>query len=166
MAAAYSRYLDMALEGDGNLRDLGMYENILWHRGRWPKGTKLIVWCATAHAAKALDGLAADMKPMGGLLHAAFGQRAAAIGFTALSGSFGNPGAGGQPHALGTLPAHALEATVLADNRAGLRYVDRKRLKRLGNTIARPINYRLIHAARWVDVLDGLMVLREERAIR
>ena len=165
MAAAYSRYLDMALAGDGNLRDLGMYENILWHRGCWPKATKFIVWCATVHAAKALDGLAVDMKPMGGHLRAAFGDRAAAIGFTALSGRFGNPGAGGGPHQLSTLPAHALEAVVLAGSEIGLRYVDGKRLKRLGTIAARPINYRMVHAAPWAKVLDGLIVLREERAI-
>jgi erythromycin esterase-like protein len=165
MASSYSRYLDMALEGDGNLRDLGMYENLVWHRGRWPAGTKLIVWCATVHAAKALDGLAVDMKPMGGHLRAAFGDRVAAIGFTALSGRFGNPGAGGESHPLGTLPAHALEAAVLAGSDVDLRYVDGKRLKRFGTMVARPINYRRVHAAPWADVLDGLVVLREERAI-
>jgi erythromycin esterase-like protein len=166
MSAAYSRYLDMALAGDGNLRDLSMYENILWHRARWPKGTKLVIWTATVHAAKRLDGLATDMNPMGAHLHAAFGDRVASIGFTALSGSFGNPGGSGEPHTLGELPAHALEVAVLAGDEAGLRYVDGKRLKRLGNIVSRPINYRLIHSARWADVLDGLIVLREERAIR
>ena len=164
MAAAYSRYLDMALGGDGNRRDLGMYENIQWHRGRWPTGTKLIVWCATVHAAKALEGLATDMTPMGQHLHATYGKRAAVIGFTALSGRFGNPGAGGEPNVLQTVDASALENVVLADSDAGLRYVDHKRLRRLGTIVSRPINYRKQHAAPWAEVLDGLIVLREERA--
>lgn len=164
MAAAYSRYLDMALGGDGNQRDLGMYENIQWHRGRWPKGMKLIVWCATVHAAKALHGLATDMTPMGRHVHAAYGKRAATIGFTALSGRFGNPGAGGEPNVLQTADASALDRVVLADSDAGLRYVDHKRLRRLGTIVSRPIDYRKQHAAPWAEVLDGLIVLREERA--
>lgn len=164
MAAAYSRYLDMALSGDGNLRDLGMYENIQWHRGRWPTGTKLIVWCATVHAAKALHGLATDMTPMGRHVHAAYGKRAATIGFTALSGRFGNPGARGESNVLPPAEAGALENVVLAGSDAGLRYVDAKRLKRLGTIVSRPINYRKQHAAPWAEVLDGLIVLREERA--
>lgn len=169
MAGSYSRYLDMAMNGDGNQRDLGMYENLQWHRRRWPKGTKVIVWCATVHAAKALHGLATDMTPMGRHLHAAYGERAygrhvAAIGFTALSGRFGNPGAAGEPNALQPAEAGALERVVLADSDAGLRYIDGKRLKRLGTIVSRPINYRKQHAAPWADVLDGLVVLREERA--
>lgn len=169
MAAAYSRYLDMALGGDGNMRDLGMYENIQWHRGRWPKGTRLIVWCATVHAAKALHGLATDMTPMGHHLHAAYGKQAygkyvAVIGFTALSGRFGNPGTRGEPNVLQPAEASALENVVLAGSDAGLRYVDHERLRRLGTIVSRPINYRKQHAASWADVLDGLIVLREERA--
>ncbi|MES2669539.1 MAG: erythromycin esterase family protein [Pseudomonadota bacterium] len=164
MAAAYSRYLEMALGGDGNWRDLGMYENIQWHRERWPAGTKLIVWCATVHAAKALDGLATDMTPMGRFVHRDYGKRAAVIGFTALSGRFGNPGAAGEPNVLQPADASALENVVLAGSDADLRYVDAKRLKRLGTIVSRPINYRKQHAAPWAEVLDGLIVLREERA--
>ena len=164
MAAAYSRYLDMAMNGDGNKRDLGMYENLQWHRGRWPAGTKLIVWCATVHAAKALDGLATDMTPMGRHVHAAYGKRAATIGFTALSGRFGNPGAAGEPNVLPPAEGGAIENVVLADSDAGLRYVDHKRLRRLGTIVSRPINYRKQHAAPWAEVVDGLVVLREERA--
>ncbi len=164
MAAAYSRYFDMAMNGDGNQRDLGMYENIQWHRGRWPTGTKLIVWCATVHAAKALHGLATDMTPMGRHLHVAYGKRAAVIGFTALSGRFGNPGAGGEPNILQPAEAGALENVVLAGSDAGLRYVDHKRLRRFGTIVSRPINYRKQHAAPWAEVVDGMIVLREERA--
>ncbi len=71
------------------------------------------------------------MTPMGRHVHAAYGKRAAVIGFTALSGRFGNPGAGGEPNVLQTADAGALENVVLADSDAGLRYVDHKRLRRL-----------------------------------
>lgn len=164
MAAAFSRYLDMTLTGDGDMRDLSMYENLRWHLGRWPEGTKTIVWCATVHAASSLVGVAEDMRPMGGHVRAAFGDRAAAIGFTALSGRFGKPGAAGGPQDLAPAPVGSLEAVVLGESDAGLRYVDHGWLARLGIIAARPINYRKMHTAPWADMLDGLVVLREERA--
>jgi erythromycin esterase-like protein len=164
MSAAYARYLDMAMTGDGDMRDLGMFELLQWHRARWPRGTKLVVWCATVHAAKRLDGIAPPMRPLGAHVHAAFGDRAAVVGFTALSGAFGNPGAGGSPNPLPPVDAASLEARSLADG-AGLRYLDRRALKRLGTIAARPINYRRVHAAPWAEVLDGLIVLREERPV-
>ncbi len=164
MAAAYARYLDMAMTGDGDMRDLGMFETLQWHRARWPKGTKIVVWCATVHAAKRLDGVAPEMRPFGAHVHAAHGDRAAAIGFTAWSGSFGNTGAVGAPNALTPAEPHALETVALGAGDANLRYVDRRRLRRLGTIAARPINYRMVHAAPWADILDGIVVLREERA--
>jgi erythromycin esterase-like protein len=162
MAAAYARYLDMAQTGDGGMRDLGMFELLQWHRARWPRGTKLVVWCATVHAAKRLDGIAPPMRPLGAHVHAAFGDRAAVVGFTALAGAFGNPGAAGSPNPLPPADAASLEARTLADG-VGLRYLDRRALKRLGTIAARPINYRKVHAAPWVEVLDALIVLREEQ---
>jgi erythromycin esterase-like protein len=164
MSAAYARYLDMAMTGDGDPRYLGMFELLQWHRARWPRGTKLVVWCATVHAAKRLDGIAPPMRPLGAHVHAAFGDRAAAVGFTALAGAFGNPGAAGSPNPLPPVDAASLEARTLADG-AGLRYLDRRALKRLGTIAARPINYRRVHAAPWVEVLDALIVLREERPV-
>lgn len=164
MAGAYARYLDMALGGDGDMRDLGMFEALQWHRARWPKGTKIVVWCATVHAAKRLDGVAPEMRPLGAHVHAAYGDRVAAIGFSARSGTFGNPGASGAPNALTPADPHALESVALGEGDAGLRYIDRKRLRKLGTIAARPINYRKVHAAPWVEMLDGIMVLREERA--
>ncbi len=164
MSAAYARYLDMAATGDGDQRDLGMFELLQWHRARWPRGTKLVVWCATVHAAKRLDGIAPPMRPLGAHVHAAFGDRAAVVGFTALAGAFGNPGAAGSPNPLPPADAASLEARTLADG-AGLRYLDRRALRRLGTIAARPINYRRVHAAPWAEVLDGLIVLREERPV-
>jgi erythromycin esterase-like protein len=164
MAAAYARYLDMAQTGDGDMRDLGMFELLQWHRARWPRGTRLVIWCATVHAAKRLDGIAPPMRPLGAHVHAAFGDRAAVVGFTARTGAFGNPGAAGSPNPLPPLDAASLEARTLADG-ADLRYLDRRALKRLGTIAARPINYRRVHAAPWAEVLDGLIVLREERPV-
>lgn len=165
MAAAYGRYLGMALDGDGDQRDLGMFESLQWHRARWPRGTKLIVWCATVHAARRLDGVGPEMRPMGAHLHARYGERMAVVGFSALGGAFGSPGGRGPAMPLPRADDSALEPAVLGDSGPDLRYVDRKRLRRLGTIAARPIDYRKVHAAPWADYVDALIVLREERPI-
>jgi erythromycin esterase-like protein len=163
MADAYGRYLDMAMTGDGDVRERAMFDLLMWHRARWPSGTKIVVWCATVHGAKGLHGVAPSMRPMGADVHARFGKRAAVIGFTALSGAFGHGGAN-PPLRLRDMPPEALEPRML-DVAADVRYLDAKRLAKLGIAAARPINYRTIHAADWSKILDGLVVLREERAI-
>ncbi|MFD0725403.1 erythromycin esterase family protein [Lysobacter brunescens] len=163
MAEAYGRYLDMAMTGDGDVRERAMFDLLMWHRERWPPGTKLLVWCATVHGAKALHNIAPAMHPMGADLHARFGKRAAVIGFTALSGAFGQGGAH-PPLRLPETPPLALETRAL-EKPGELRYLDAKRLARMGIASSRPINYRSVHAADWSKVLNGLLVLREERPI-
>jgi erythromycin esterase-like protein len=163
MAEAYGRYLDMAMTGDGDVREGAMFDLLMWHRERWPPGTKLLVWCATVHGARSLHNVAPAMRPMGADLHARFGKRAAVIGFTALSGAFGQGGTH-PPLRLREAPPLALEVRAL-ETSGELRYLDAKRLARMGVASARPINYRSVHAADWSKILDGLLVLREERPI-
>jgi len=162
MAAAYGRYLEMALDGNGDRRDLGMAELVQWHRARWPRGMRVIVLCATVHAARRTDSLAPAMVPMGAHLAEWLGDRYAAIGFTAAGGTFGD--LSGTVHALPPAGPEALETVTLAKSRGTMRYVDRKALHRYGTIAARPINDRIVHAMPWATVLDGMMVLREERA--
>ena len=161
MADAYGRYLDMAMNGDGDVRERAMFDLLMWHRDRWPAGTKIVVWCATVHGARALHGVAPSMRPMGADVQARFGKRAAVIGFTALAGAFGHGGANPSLR-LRDLPPEALEPRMLEAG-VDLRYLDAKRLAKLGIIAARPINYRSIHAADWSKILNGLVVLREER---
>lgn len=161
MADAYSQYLDMGLSGDGDVRERAMFDHLMGYRDRWPKGTKIIVWCATVHGAKTLQNVAPAMRPMGADVHARFGKRAAVIGFTALAGAFGHGGAN-PPLRLRDAPAEALEPRML-EGGDDVRYLDARRLAKLGVIAARPINYRAIHAADWSKILDGLVVLREER---
>lgn len=162
MAASYGRYLEMALDGDGDRRDLGMAERVQWHRARWPRGTRVIVLCATVHAARRADNVAPAMVPMGAHLAEWLGDRYAVIGFTAAGGTFGD--LSGAVHALPPAGPSALETVALAKARGTLRYLDRKALRRHGTIAARPINDRIVHAMPWATVLDGMMVLREERA--
>src|SRR6185503_20834751 len=70
------------------VRDHAMYEAFQWHAARLAPGSKIIVWCATIHAAKDLRGIAdaEALISMGSYLHRDLGDRAAAIGFTAEGG--------------------------------------------------------------------------------
>ena len=160
---ALSQYMAMAGDGDADVRDRAMFDNLMWYRDRWPRGTRILVWCATVHAAKTLSGVTGYQHPLGEAVHARFGDRAAALGFTALTGAFGPPVSGATPIALTPLPPAALEAKALSDADAGLRYLDRRRLAKAGTIPARAISYRRAHALPWSQVLDGMIVLREER---
>jgi erythromycin esterase-like protein len=165
MAAAYLRYLDMALANHDAAREQGMRDNFLWHQARLPPGSKIIVWTATVHAAKTLAGISSTGPvPLGEYLHQQFGERAAVIGFSALSGGYRQPNR--HTVALPAAPPASLEARTLTDPAARLRYVDGPQLAALGAIQARPINYGRWDTAVWSNILDGLIVLREERAVQ
>jgi erythromycin esterase-like protein len=164
MADSYSAYLGFA-EGDaGGKRDRAMYRNFTWLRTRWPKGTRIIVWCATVHAAKSLP----RSRPFGSYVHAAFGPHAATIGFSALGGSYGNVGGHGPPHAIGAAAAGSLEARAFAGAgaHAALRFVGAAQLRAMGAVPARAIDYARPETLDWSQVVDGVIVLRREAAAK
>ncbi|MDI1254082.1 erythromycin esterase family protein [Thermomonas sp.] len=154
------RYLDMSDGDDFNVRDRAMFDNLVWNLSRLPKGAKTIVWCATVHAVKGSMPNSMNVS-MGALVHAAFKDRAAAIGFTALSGSFGRPGK--PPTMLEAASPESLEGRVFTETGDAIRYLDRKQLAGFGTVAARPLNYRKPEPAAWATLLDGLIVLREEQ---
>lgn len=143
-----------------NARDRSMFDNFQWQRERLGERSKTIVWCATIHAARDLDGVDAyrGYSPLGQYIHAHYGERAAAIGFTALSGA-------SQPRGrarieLRDAPPDSLEGQALAPEQT-LRYLDAAALRALGSVDARPIGH-VFRRAAWHEVLDGLVVLRSE----
>lgn len=154
------RYLDMSDGNDFNVRDRAMFDNIAWNLSRLPKGAKVIVWCATVHAVKGQMPNSTDIS-MGTLVHATFKDRAAAIGFTALSGSFGRPGK--PPTILDAASPDSLEGRVFAQTGSATRYLDQKQLAGFGIVAARALNYRKSEPAAWGTLLDGLVVLQEEQ---
>ncbi len=164
MARSYSRYLAMSLDGDRDARDLGMFENLMWHRARWPKGVKVIVWTATSHASSATTA-ALPGRPLGSRIREALGDRSAAIGFTALAGTFRTPGSRGKVTSLSGVEAGSLEASFSPDGHASIRYVGKTQLREAGVVPARALNYAKPLSVDWSTVLDGLVVLREERAV-
>jgi len=160
MARNLLRYFEMS-DGDAfNVRDRAMFENLHWYLEGLAKDAKVIVWCATVHAAKRAIGSGSNM-PLGAMVSAEYGDRAAAIGFSALGGSFGRPG---RPETvLESVAAGSLEARAMTGFAGASRYVDREALHGYGTVVGRAINYRKRESADWSTVLDGVVVLREER---
>ena len=164
MARSYSRYLAMSLDGDRDARDLGMFENLMWHRARWPKGVKVIVWTATSHASRATTAVLPG-RPLGSRVHETLGERSAAIGFTAVSGTFRTPGGRGKVTPLSGVEPGSLEASFSPSDNAAMAYVGKTQLREAGVVPARALNYAKPQVVDWSTLLDGLVVLREERAV-
>ncbi|MBY0574935.1 MAG: erythromycin esterase family protein [Undibacterium sp.] len=145
---------------DADQRELAMRDNIVALRSRLPKNTKIIIWGATVHAQKlrtitqtknlAMDTIKLSDRDM------------AVIGFSALSGSHGRPKK--SPTILVSAPEDSLEAKIfVGDKLSQLRYVDHDQLKSLGSVSARAKNLSSFEVNNWSQLLDGLIVLREER---
>ena len=102
----YSSLVDRQVEQPAaRTRDEMMFENLRWHLGRLPKGSKVVVWTASVHAARQQGEI--PYRPLGAYLVAA-GHRVAAIGFSAARGETSMAGRPARP--LADLPPGALEA--------------------------------------------------------
>jgi erythromycin esterase-like protein len=149
-----------------NVRDQAMHQALQWHVGRLPRASKIIVWCATIHAAKSLRGVPgyADFVPLGSYVARDFGDAAAAIGISALGGSYGR---GKAPATTLEAPAASLEARAFTgDDSRDVGYLGRGALAPYGPSTAQPLNYSKPMAAPWHEVIDGLLVLREEHPLK
>jgi erythromycin esterase-like protein len=154
--------------GDGGAagtpdRDLVMARHLAWWSARLPRDTRIVVWTATVHAARA-PGVnpVLGVPPMGARLAERWGDQLAVIGFTALRGQWSQAGAPSRP--LAPLPPHALEARALAagtaGDAAGWAYLDRAALRSLG-----PVPSRLfgqVTTTDWSTAFDGVLVIRDE----
>jgi len=153
--------LDPNIE-DFNDRDRSMYVNFRWFMTRLPAKSKVIVWTATNHAAKDLSGVPGREKfvPLGSYIRHEFNGAAFTLGISAASGSYGMARQPVRP--LAAAPANSLEGRALEGGAADVRYLDARRIRGLGSVPARPLSPDF-KTARWGDVLDGLVVFREER---
>ncbi len=143
-----------------NNREKAMYDNFVWFRSRHPYRKKIIVWCATVHAARDLSFLVSDRRTLGSQIHSRRKDKVVTIGFSALGGSHGR-----NPKSLTTLdpaPADSLEGRAFAGVKGEQVYRDIKQLKALGVIAARPLQYAKWNSTQWSDVVDGILVFREE----
>lgn len=149
-----------------NARDRAMYQALQWHIAHLPRNSKIIVWCATIHAAKSLRRVPgfAEFVPLGSYVNRDFGDAATAIGVSALAGRYGR----GKAPATELVPAPAgsLEARAFSgegSNDEG--YFGRADLVRFGSLTGHPLDYSQPVAAPWHEVIDGLLVQREEHPL-
>lgn len=171
MAASYDAFLRGISPGgaDEGARDKQMYANLAWIIAHWPKGTKVIVWTASVHAAKApTDGKADGMPRLGNLVHEAFGDQAYALGFSALRGAYGSPGGRGKPHDLAPAPEASLEAYAFRGRTESdaPQFLPVSTLRALGVIPGRAFIYDAFQPLDWSTVLDGVLVLPEESVAR
>jgi erythromycin esterase-like protein len=144
-------------------RNRSMYVNFRWLLSRLPRHSKVIVWAATTHLAKDLSGIGgfAGAVPLGSYIRRDFKARAFTLGFSAYSGSYATAG---QPvRQLSVAAGSSLEAASFADRDSDIVYLSLWDLQKLGSVAARPLGSRF-ETARWNEVLDGLVIFREERA--
>lgn len=144
-----------------NERDRSMYANFQWLLSRLPGHSKVIVWAATVHTAKDLSGVSGfdGRVPLGAYIRRAFKDRAFALGFSAYSGSYAFAGQPVRP--LNAAPGTSLESRTFANRDSNTVYVSRNQLRSFGAVEGRPLGASF-KTARWDEVLDGLVVFREE----
>lgn len=147
-----------------NTRDALMYENFRWLRGQPEGARKTIIWCATVHAVKSFESVdeLVDRAPLGAWIHRELGDRAAAIGFSAFAGRWSRPG--GPVTEIPEAPAGTLERAARPD--APYTYLDREALASLGPISSRALSHARPVRARWDALVDGIIVIRNERPPR
>lgn len=144
-----------------NDRDRSMSMNFRWWMSRLPARSKVIVWTATVHAAKSLKGVPKleKMVSLGSYVQSEFKNDAFVLGISAYSGSYA---LGRQPvRQLPAAPADSIEGLAFAKGDSDTRYFNASQLRKFGAIPARPLSPDF-RTASWGDVLDGLLVLREE----
>jgi erythromycin esterase-like protein len=145
-----------------NARDRAMLLNFEWWLGRLPAHSKVIVWTATVHAAKNLSRVHGyeQFAPMGPAIHQRFGRDAFVLAFSAKAGSYRFAR---QPERTLTVAADTtLEGRLFQSGDPDVHYLGGTELRRLGTIAARPLGPDF-KATNWSDVIDGLVVFREER---
>jgi erythromycin esterase-like protein len=142
-----------------NARDHSMYLNFTRLLSQMPPHSKVIMWAATVHLAKGLPGSPSRVT-LGSYIRHDFGDQAFALGFTAYSGSYVviHP----PVHQLSIAPSNSLESRVFGGGDAATAYLTLEHMRGLGSIEARPLEIDFVRA-NWDEVLDGLVVFREER---
>jgi CubicO group peptidase (beta-lactamase class C family)/erythromycin esterase-like protein len=144
-----------------NDRDRSMSMNFQWFMSRLPARSKVIVWTATTHAAKTLRGVPGHEQrvSLGSYIRRRFASEAFVLGFSAYSGTYGMARQPARP--LAAAPANSLEGRLFDQGEVETRYLDPSQLQALGKIPARLLGADF-KTANWSDVLDGVVIVREE----
>jgi len=169
MASSYLAYLSSIDPhgADAGARDKAMYQNLAWQLSRWPRGTRVVVWTASVHASRApIETTGHGSATFGTYARQASGEQVYTLGFSALGGAYGSTGGRGASHDLPAPPPGSLEASAFAS--AGkvdeARFLSARALSQLGSVPGRAFSYGAFQTRTWSDYLDGILVLRYEKA--
>lgn len=160
MAENFLRYIELSSGDSFNKREKSMYENFVWHQSHNRDRRKAIIWCATVHAAKNLLSLGTNRRSLGSFIHALMDDNAATIGFTALGGEYGRNIQA--PTALARAASDSLESRAFDSTEDDMVYLNQQQLASFGMVSARALDYAVSNIANWADIVDGMIVLRNE----
>lgn len=99
-------------------------------------------------------------KSLGSFVHALHSWQAAAIGFKGRSGSYGR--SSGAPALLAPAAPNSLECRAFEGAKGDTVYLDHTQHVAFGKVLGRAINYGKPENAKWSDVVEGMVVLKEE----
>lgn len=156
----------MDVPGYVRARDRAMYIAFRRLAGRLTRRSRIIVWAANSHVAKdaTMTRDYAGSRNFGAFIREAYGVRAFALGFSALSGTHywtrQEPSRAFQAAAPGSL-----EARAMAGGRADAAYLAPARLAALGAVPGSLFMHQPL-TTRWSDVMDAVIVFDVERAPR
>lgn len=144
-----------------NDRELSMDANFNWSRKHLPAHSKIIVWAATVHTAKQLDGIQGfeGRVPLGSYIHRDFGNSSFSLGISARSGSYTFMQRPLQQ--LSAAPADSIEAKLLIGDGFNV-FVTGQQLKSIPPAPSRLLGTTFVNAP-WAQVFDGIVIFREER---
>jgi erythromycin esterase-like protein len=146
-----------------NDRDRSMFLNFEWLRSQLPAKSKIIIWAATVHTAKDLSGIQGSegIVSFGSYIHQELKDKAFSLGFSAYSGEYAFVG---EPvKQLSDAPPSSLEAQIFAHTSSDTVYLSLRQLRQYNSIEARPLGNNP-KAARWDQVIDGLVLFRQEHA--
>ena len=163
MAASLSGFYARQAEQDGApSREAALDRAARWWTSRLPDGAQVVIWTSTVHAARETGPL--STRPLGARLAETWGDRLAAIGFSAYGGV--SSMAGLPARAFADAPSGSLEAHAV-QNGAPQAYLDREALRSLGSVPSRLLGGFDVDAFRtadWSALFDGVVVVQEEKA--
>jgi erythromycin esterase-like protein len=144
-----------------NDRDQSMFMNFEWFMSRLPARSKVIVWTATIHAAKTLRGVPGQEEKLslGSYIQRRFGSDAFALGFSAYGGTYAMAREPVRPPP--AAPANSLEGRSYDHGELETSYLDPRQLQTLGTIPGRLLGADF-KTANWSDVVDGVVIIREE----
>lgn len=133
-----------------------MFRNLAWYLDRLPANSRVVIWTATVHAARQRGALS-DV-PLGARAVERWGDRVAAVGFTAYAGHTSRAGRPASP--ISDAPPESLEAR--ATSGSGWALLDSGELRASGRVSSRLLGKFVTDT--WSDYFDAVVVIRQEAA--